>query len=104
MIRLLVLYPNKPDARFDFDYYIETHVPLFKKRMEPFGLLRVEIDKGVPGPAPDSPPPFVAVFLCVFQSLESFQKGFASHAQEIVADIPNFTNIQPQIQISEMMQ
>ena len=73
MIRLLVLYPNKPDAKFDFDYYVGTHVPLFKQRMEPFGLLRVEIDKGVPGPAPDSPPPFVAAFLCVFQSPESFQ-------------------------------
>ena len=103
MIRLLVLYPNKPDARFDFDYYVGTHVPLFKQRMEPFGLLRVEIDRGVPGPAPDSPPPFVAAFLCVFQSPENFQKGFAAHAQEIVADIPNFTNIQPQIQLSEML-
>ena len=104
MIRLVALYPNKADAKFDFDYYIGTHVPLFKERMEPFGLVRVEIDKGVPGPAPDSPPPFVTVFLCVFNSREGLQKGFASHAQEIVADIPKFTNIQPQIQISEMLQ
>ena len=103
MIRLLVLYPNKPDAKFDFDYYIGTHVPLFKQRMEPFGLLRVEVDRGVPGPAPDSPAPFAAVFLCVFQSLENFQKGLAAHAPEILADLPNFTNIQPQVQISEML-
>lgn len=90
--------------KFDFDYYIGTHIPLFKKQMEPFGLVRVEVDRGVPGPAPDLPPPFVAVALCVFKSLDGFQKGFASHAQEIVADIPNFTNIQPQVQISEMLQ
>jgi uncharacterized protein (TIGR02118 family) len=104
MIRLLALYPNNPGAKFDFHYYIATHVPLFKQRMEPFGLLRVEIDKGVPGPMPDSPPPFVVVFHCVFKSPENFQKGFVANAQEIVADIPNFTNIQPQIQISEILQ
>jgi uncharacterized protein (TIGR02118 family) len=104
MIRLAVLYPNKPGAKFDFDYYVATHIPLFKQRMEPFGLVRAEIDKGIPGPLPDSPPPFVAVFLCVFQSLDGFQKGFASHAQEIVADIPNFTNVQPQVQLSKMLQ
>ena len=104
MIRLMALYPNRPDAKFDFDYYVATHVPLFKKRMEPFGLVRVEIDRGVPGPMPDLPPPFLMVFHCVFQSLDGFQKGFAAHAQEIVADIPKFTNIQPQIQLSEILQ
>lgn len=104
MIRLMALYPNQPDAKFDFDYYIGTHVPLFKKCMEPFGLVRVEIDRGVPGPMPDSPAPFLMVFHCVYNSREDFQKGFAAHAQEIVADIPKFTNIQPQIQLSEILQ
>jgi hypothetical protein len=28
MIKLSILYPNKPGSRFDIDYYIGTHMPL----------------------------------------------------------------------------
>jgi uncharacterized protein (TIGR02118 family) len=37
-----------------------------------------------------------------FDSAEAFQAAFAPHAQAIMADIPNYTNIQPAIQISEV--
>jgi uncharacterized protein (TIGR02118 family) len=104
MIRVLVLYPNKPGAKFDYTYYTEKHVPLFKTCMEPFGLVRVEIDKGIAGTSPGAPPPYVTLALCTFNSLEALQKGFASHAQEILADLPNFTNIEPQLQISEILE
>jgi hypothetical protein len=32
----------------------------------------------------------------------AFQSGFGPHAEEILADIPNYTNTQPVIQISEI--
>jgi len=35
-------------------------------------------------------------------SVEAFQTAFAPHAQTIMADIPNYTDIQPTIQISEV--
>jgi uncharacterized protein (TIGR02118 family) len=38
----------------------------------------------------------------VFDSVESFQNAFGPNAEQIMADIPNFTNTQPQIQISEI--
>ncbi len=37
-----------------------------------------------------------------FDSVEEFQTAFTPHAAEIMADIPNYTNIQPVIQISEV--
>ena len=36
-------------------------------------------------------------------SMEVFQAGFGPHAQEIVADIPNYTDQAPVIQISEVV-
>jgi hypothetical protein len=34
--------------------------------------------------------------------VEEFQKAMAAHGPEIIADIPNYTDIEPQIQFSEM--
>ena len=37
------------------------------------------------------------------ESLEVFQAGFGPHAKEIMGDIPNYTDIAPVIQISEVV-
>jgi uncharacterized protein (TIGR02118 family) len=37
------------------------------------------------------------------ESVESFQAGFGPHAQAIMADIPNYTDLAPVIQISEVV-
>ena len=34
--------------------------------------------------------------------LAAFEAAFLPHAQELLADVPNYTNIQPVIQISEV--
>jgi uncharacterized protein (TIGR02118 family) len=34
--------------------------------------------------------------------VEAFQSAFGPHAEEIMADIPNYTDIQPTLQISEV--
>jgi uncharacterized protein (TIGR02118 family) len=36
-------------------------------------------------------------------SVEDFQKGFGPHMQEIMGDIPNYTDLAPVIQISEVV-
>jgi hypothetical protein len=36
-----------------------------------------------------------------FESMESFEHLYAN-AEKIMADLPNFTNVQPQVQISEL--
>jgi uncharacterized protein (TIGR02118 family) len=38
-----------------------------------------------------------------FDSMEDFGNSFGPNADEIMADLPNFTNIEPIIQISEVM-
>jgi hypothetical protein len=35
--------------------------------------------------------------------MEDLQQGLAAHGAEIMADIPKFTNVQPQIQVGNMV-
>ncbi len=37
-----------------------------------------------------------------FDSVEAFQAVFGPHAGPIMGDIPNYTNVQPTIQVSEV--
>jgi uncharacterized protein (TIGR02118 family) len=103
MIRVTVLYPNESGKKFDADYYKNKHMKLCEERLKSFGLLRYEVDKGIAGGAPNAPAPFVGACHLYFNSVEGFQKGMGAHGTEIVADIPNYTNIQPTIQISEIV-
>ena len=102
MIKVSVIYPNSPGARFDHDYYRSTHLPLIKNRMGA-GLKYYTIDKGLSGGAPASPAPFVGMCHLLCDSVEAYQASFGPHAQEISGDIRNFTNVTPVVQISEVV-
>jgi uncharacterized protein (TIGR02118 family) len=102
MIKVSVMYPNTPGARFDHDYYRDTHMPLLQARMGAH-CLRYTIDKGLAGGAPGAPPIYVGMCHVYCDSVESFQAGFGPHAQEILGDIANYTDLQPVIQISEVV-
>jgi len=103
MIRVTVLYPNKPEGKFDHNYYANQHMKMVNERLGPMGLVKSEIDKGVGGVLGGSPPPYVALGYLVFNSIEDFQKAFAAHGGEILSDLPNYTDIESQIQISEIV-
>jgi uncharacterized protein (TIGR02118 family) len=102
MIKVSVLYPAKPDARFDHDYYRDSHMPLVKRSMGDTCLFYT-IDKGVAGGEPGSPPPFVAMCHIYCDTLDAFNAGFAPHADEIFADVPRYTNITPTMVISDVV-
>ena len=100
MIKVSVMYPNTPEARFDHEYYRDRHMPLVKARMGD-SCQYYTIDKGLAGGAPDAPATYVAMCHIFCDSVEAFQAGFGPHAEEIMADIPNYTDLTPIIQISE---
>ncbi|TMQ19853.1 MAG: EthD family reductase [Candidatus Rokuibacteriota bacterium] len=103
MVRITVLYPNESGKKFDHDYYVNKHMKLVRERLGAFGCVRTEVDRGKAGGAPGSPAPYVALGHVYFDRAEDFQKGMSQHGAEILADIPNYTSIQPQIQISEII-
>jgi len=103
MIKVTILYPNGEGKKFDMDYYTTKHFPLLKTL---FGdaLKATAIDKGIAGGAPGAPVPFAAIGYLYFDTLADFQNGMKINATKIRADIPNYTDITPVIQISEVVQ
>ncbi len=103
MIKVSVMYPNNEGSTFDMNYYCETHIPLVRRKLGA-ALRGVTVEQGIGGEEPGSPAPYLALAHLLFDSLEAFQTSFAPHAREFEDDIPNYTNAQPTIQISEVLQ
>jgi uncharacterized protein (TIGR02118 family) len=61
------------------------------------------MDKGLAGGAPGAPATYVGMCHIYADSVEAFQKGFGPHTQEIRGDIPNYTDLSPVTQISEVV-
>lgn len=60
------------------------------------------VEQGLGGATPGSPPAFSAMGHLYFDSVEAFEAAFGPHAGAIMGDIPNYTNVQPTIQVSEV--
>jgi uncharacterized protein (TIGR02118 family) len=101
MIKVSVLYPNGDAHTFDMKYYLEKHIPLVR-RLLGSALKGVQVEQGIAGLSQGSPAPYLAMGHLLFESPQAFQAAFGPHAAEITADIPNYTNTQPTIQISEV--
>jgi uncharacterized protein (TIGR02118 family) len=102
MIKVSVMYANKPGARFDHAYYRDKHMPLVKARMGD-ACNFYTVDKGLVGGAPGEPATYIAMCHLYCDSVEAFQGGFGPHAEEILGDIPNYTDLSPIVQISEVV-
>jgi uncharacterized protein (TIGR02118 family) len=101
MIKVSVFYPNHEGSKFDMDYYCSRHIPMVREKLGP-ACKGVAVEQGVGGATPGSRPGFIAMGHLYFDSIEAFQKAFGPHADTIMADIPNYTNIQPTIQFSDV--
>ena len=102
MIKLSVMYPKEEGTTFNMDYYLNTHIPLVGKLLGN-AVKGATVEEGLGGPVPNSPATFAAMGNLYFESIESFQNSFGSNAPEILADIPNFTNTEPTVQISKVL-
>lgn len=103
MIKVSVLYPNEEGKKFDFDYYLNKHLPMVQGLLESMGMQKGEAEKGVSSADPSQPAPFVAVGHLFFETTDQVHAAFATHGREIMGDIKNYTDIQPTFQISEVL-
>ncbi len=101
MFRVSVMYPNQEGVKFDFDYYRTKHIALVKRLLKPFGLIKTEVDKGISGGG-QRPAPYVCVGHLYFETRDGYDRGVAEMGPIIRGDIPNFTNVTPIRQISEI--
>ncbi len=101
MIKVSVLYPYQEGVGFDMSYYLGSHIPMVRQKLGA-ACKGAAVEEGLGGGAPGTHPTYVAMGHLLFDTVELFQAAFAPHAAAIMADIPNYTAIQPVIQISDV--
>jgi uncharacterized protein (TIGR02118 family) len=101
MIKVSVLYPNGTNSNFDMNYYLTKHIPMVKQKLGT-ACKNVAVEEGIAGGAPGAPATYLAMAHLTFESIDAFQKAFGPHADAIMGDVPNYTNAQPTVQISEV--
>jgi len=101
MVKVSVLYPNSAGCKFDMGYYLSKHMPMVKQKLGA-ALKSMAVEQGIAGGTPGAPAAYVAMGHLYFDSVDAFQAAFGPHAPAILADIPNYTNTQPTVQVSEV--
>jgi uncharacterized protein (TIGR02118 family) len=87
---MTITYQNGPDVRFNFDYYVNTHMPLIM-RLYGKSISRFELRRGLPG-ADGAPPPFIATITIWIADGKAFDEAQVQHQAGLRADVPKFTN------------
>jgi uncharacterized protein (TIGR02118 family) len=103
MINICSIYPKREGHHFDFDYYLNRHMPKsieYLSRAK--GFRGVSVERGIDIEEPKIESSYVAMCHYYFDSLEDFLAAFIPHADELQGDIVNYTNIEPTIQINQV--
>ncbi len=94
MLVVTILYPKSDDSTFDMDYYTATHMPLFAEVLgdacQGWGATKVTAGD------------LEAIGWCVVESQAAFDSAMAASGAEIMGDVPNYTNVQPQLIIGDV--
>jgi uncharacterized protein (TIGR02118 family) len=101
MVKITILYPNKPGSRFDVEYYLNTHMPLSARLLGP-AVKAISVEIGRSAIAPDDPPPFAAICGFTCETVQAFSDAFLPVAGQLQGDMLNYTDIEPTIQISDI--
>ena len=102
MIRITLIYKNSKDAHFDFDYYVDHHVEMSRRLLSDCGLISIEVQKCVrrlDGEEPD----VVCISHVDFENEEGLAKAMEVHGGDLMADFPNYTNIDPEIYVCSVL-
>ena len=104
MTKISILYPNDKGSRFDMRYYVDTHMPLSIDLLSTHpGFKGVSVERGLGGAEPGTEAAYIAMCHFLFDSIEDFMAAFLPHAAKLQGDLPNYTDIKPVIQVSEVL-
>ncbi len=99
-VSLQVIYPVSDGKKFDYAYYADTHMKIVDQHIGPH-LQSIVVTKGLSG-GPDVPAPFFAIATMTFADQAAMDTAMQA-ARPALDDIPNFTNVQPQVLIGEVL-
>ena len=103
MVNINILYPKSDGSHFDIEYYLKKHMPLSIERLSlAKGFKAVSVERGVAIKEPKIDSTYFAICRYTFETTEDFLTAFLPNAEELQGDMPNYTNIEPIIQITEI--
>jgi uncharacterized protein (TIGR02118 family) len=104
MIKISILCPNNKNLRFDLTYYLEKHMPLAIELLSAHpGFKGVSVEHGLGGALPGKEAAYVVMCHFLYDSVENFLAAFLPNAATLQGDIPNYTDVEPVIQVSEIL-
>ncbi|MFN3817715.1 EthD family reductase [Blastomonas sp.] len=102
MTHIMAIYPNDAGSRFDADYYIGRHTKFAENLLTGHGLIEIRSVLGRHA-LDGSTPPFWAISEMVFTSREAFDLAMAAHGANLFADLPNYTDVAPLLQVGTLV-
>ena len=101
MVKLSVMYPQQQGKQFNMEYYLSKHMPLVREKWRVL-LQEAYVTRGLAGGAPGAPPVYHVMAHISFASMDDLNQALKAGG-ELFADIPNFTDLQPAVQIGEVV-
>ena len=98
MVRVAGIYQWKEGARFNHQYYTTRHMELTYRLLTPFGLIRLESDRAVINDSAEEGE-IIATSHAYFDTVEQAHAALAATGDELMADVSNYTTLQPQVYI-----
>lgn len=96
-----IMYPAGKDKTFNMDYYEKNHMPMMAGFIGK-NLKYYQIDKGISGRAATDEAPYVAMCHFYVYDIAEYNKSVGQNIEAVRADIKNYTNIQPVVQVSKV--
>ncbi len=94
-----VIYPKSSTSHFDHDYYVHKHLPLVHRTYGTNGMVSAKILRGTSSLG--GAPAYELIALLEFADMNAFLKAAGAHSDEVMADVPKFTDIQPIVQFND---
>lgn len=101
-VRLTIVYPGDKSARFDLDYYLDTHLPLSAELLAAYGFRRYTVQRCTATVAGEAP-----AYRCIthldFESLAGLRAGLAEQGPALREDFARYTDITPVATVCEVV-
>jgi uncharacterized protein (TIGR02118 family) len=86
------------------DYYLQRHMPGAVERLSAYpGYRGVSVVRGIGGGEPGAEPAYIAMCHYQFDSLDQFLAAFSANSAFLQGDMPNYTDVEAIVQISEVV-
>jgi uncharacterized protein (TIGR02118 family) len=101
MVKISGNYRWFEGAHFDHAYYQTEHMRLTRELLRPLGLLRLESDRTLSA-QPPAAGQIIATSHACFATLAAAQAALQQAGAALLADLPNYTSIRPELHLSEV--